>query len=163
MSEFQLRHCVRDVLSRTSEADPGVLAGLVLDEIPADAREVALAQAMRLFVRQIISENRTAHHRGSSAPVHRSGQSVKVAAIRDNWQRRLHDRVHGADSQWKILADCTYEDLCAAANEREELAARNSAWAREYRAMASAVLDAGAETFSDLPVEQQAALLGGAS
>lgn len=160
---FALRVIVREVLAQTEEADPGVIAGMVVGRIAKKDRDAALSQAMRLFVRQVISETRVGNRPSNVTPIHRTGQSAKVAAIRDGWQRRLRDRVHVGASLWKQLGDCTYDDLLAAANERQEHADRNAAWAREYRAMASAVLDADVERFADLPVETQAHILGGAA
>lgn len=162
MPDFNLRATVRDTIASTDEADPGVIAGMVTAKIKAADRDAALTQAMRLFVRQIISETRTGNRPTNILPIsQRSGRSTKVAAIRDGWQRRLRDRVHGADGAWKMLGDCTYDDLMSAASERQELADRNQAWAREYRAMAEAVADAGVETFRDLPAERQMLMLGG--
>lgn len=160
MSDFILRHLVRDVLKSTDEADPGEVAALVMAQIPRGKQREALEQSMRLFVRQVISETRTGNRPANVTPIHRS---AKVSAIRDGWQRRLRDRVHIGDSAWKMLADCTYDDLSAAAAERQEHADRNMVWAREYRAMASAVLDAEVETFGDLPAEVQMQILGGAA
>ena len=79
MTDFILRHVVRDVLAETTEADPGKLAGLVLARIPKKDYPAALSQALRLFVRQIISETRTGHN--APAPTQIQG-SRKVAAIR---------------------------------------------------------------------------------
>ncbi len=159
MPEFNLRQTVRDTLDATAEADPGVIAGLVVAKISKADRDAALSQAMRLFVRQVITEERNNHRPNSSVvtPI----RSRKVAAIRDSWARRLNDRVHVGGSEWKQLRACSYDDLTAAASERQEMADRNAATAREYRAMASAVLDADVDTFGDLPVETQARILGG--
>lgn len=158
MSDFILRELVREVLSGTDEADPGVIAGMVVAQIRKADRDAALSQTMRLFVRQIISETRISH-RATVTPI-RPNRSMKVASIREE-SRRLDDRLHVGASQWKKLRDCTYEDLLAVAAERQENADRNAAWAREYRAMASAVLDADVATFGDLPVATQAHILGG--
>lgn len=159
-AEFNLRAVVRDVLTEADEADPGVIAGMVMARIPKKDRDAALSQAMRLFVRQAISETRTGNAPRSNVSPIRS-TSHKVAAIREGWMRRLHDRVHVGGSEWKFLADCTYDDLLRVAEERQELAERNGAWAREYRAMADAVLDADVATFGDLPADTQATILGG--
>lgn len=163
MSDFSLRETIRAALNATDEADPGVIADSVLQSIPVEAYRDALSQSLRLFVRQVISETRTSNHPSNVTPIRTFGRSSKVAAIREGWQRRLRDRVHVGNSEWKQLADCTYDDLLAVAGERQQLADRNSAWAREYRAMASAVLDANVETFGDLPAERQMILLGGAA
>lgn len=165
MTEFNLRQVVRDVLRESDEADPGVIAGQVIARIPKSAYGAALSQAMRLFVRQVVSETRTSNAPPSNVrPIRPTpSKSWKGQGIRDNWQRRLKDRVHVGRSEWKLLGQCTYADLMAAASERQELADRNRAWARQYRAYASAVEEAEVETFADLPAEVQMHLLGGAA
>lgn len=168
-TDFSLRRAVRAVLDETDETDPGIIGGLAIDGLTRKDRDAALAEAMRPFVRQIISEVRIANRassraRGDNAGARNAALSAKVAAVReDHWQRRLRDRLHVGGGKHKMIADCTYDDLIAAADERQDLAERNSAWAREYRVMASAVLDAGVATFGDLPAATQAAVLGGAA
>ena len=161
MSDLNLRALVRDVLRETSEADPGVIAEAVLGLIPAKQSREALEQTMRLFVRQVISEVRVSNAPTAKVTPIRPTTSWK-GAVRDGWQRRLRDRVHVGGSEWRLLADCTYSDLMAAAAERQEHADRNAAWARTYRAFADAIQEAGVETFADLPAESQMNLLGAA-
>lgn len=160
MSDFVLRHLVREVLSDSDEADPGRIADMVLAQIPPRQTRTALAQALRLFVRQVISETRTARNEPTVTPISRS---AKVAAIREGWQRRLDDRVHGAEGSWKKLRDCTYDDLLSAATERRQMAERNNAWARQYDAWARLLTEHDAETFGDLPAEIQMHALGRAA
>lgn len=166
MPDFNLRATVRDVLANTDEADPGVIARMVAARIAPEDRDAALSQAMRLFVRQVIGEARAAHRPTSSTPhapvaaVRPSG-SRKVAAIRDGWQRRLADRIHIGDSRWKLLRDCDFADLMAAADERQRLSDKNRAMAHEYRSMAHAVREAEVEKFGDLPAQEQMQILGG--
>ena len=160
MSDFILRHLVREVLADTDAADPGEIAGQVMARIPPRMIRVALSQALRLYVRQVISETRTGNNPPSASPIQ---PSLKVAAIRDGWQRRLRDRVHVGDSAWKMLADCTYDDLLAAAAERRQLADRNNAWARTYDAWARLMTEAGVTTFGELPAEILMQTLGRAA
>lgn len=160
MSAFVLRQLVRDVLAENESADPGEVAEAVMGRIPRGMVRVALAQSLRLYVRQVISETRTAR---PPAPTPATGKSLKVAAIRDGWQRRLQDRVHVGSSEWKFLADCTYDDLLAAAAERRELADRNNAWARQYAEWARLLTEHDVATFGDLPAEEQMHALGRAA
>lgn len=155
---FVLRHLVRDVLDSTSEADPGVLAGLVLATIPRGKTREALAQTLRIYVRQVITESRSVN-----ATVTPISPSVKVAAIRDGWQQRLGDRVHVGESHWKLLRDCTYEDLLSAAEERRQLADQNQARARMFDAWARLLTDHNVKTFGDLPTDVQAHAVGRAA
>lgn len=160
MSDFILRQLVRDILAETDAADPGEIAGQVMARIPPRMIRVALSQALRLYVRQVISETRTAHPPVAPTAINRS---AKVAAIRDGWQKRLRDRVHVGGSEWKFLADCTYEDLIAAASERRQMADRNNAWARTYDAWARLLTEHNVTTFGELPAAEQMQALGRAA
>lgn len=160
MSDFVLRSLVTEILKASTITDPGLIADEVYKRIAARERPDALKQALRQFVRQVISEQRSAHAPGTPAP---SSGSWKVREIRDGWQRRLRDRVHVGDAQWKFLGQCTADDLRAAAAERQQLADRNSAWARQYRAWADLVDDSSAATFADLPAEVLMNALGAAA
>jgi hypothetical protein len=162
MSDFVLRHIVRDVLRNSTLADPGDIATEVLRRIPARQTRDALEQALRLYVRQVISEQRTASQ-PTPLPTRKNGKSWKVTGVRDGWQKRLRDRVHIGASQWKFLADCSYEDLLAAAAERRQLAERNQAWARTYDAWARMLVEHDVQRFGDLPAEALMAALGRAA
>lgn len=158
MADFNLRSIVREVLTSSTIADPGVVAEEVLRRVPSRMLKQALQQALRLYVRQVISEVRV-----SRPPVASSNRSAKVSGIRDGWQRRLRDRVHCGDGNWKFLAECTYEDLLAAAGERRQLAERNLAWARQYDEWARLLTEHDVATFGELPAEAQMAALGRAA
>lgn len=158
---FILRHVVRDVLTDTDLADPGDLADVVLERIPSEHVHDALSQTLRIYVRQVISEVRNSGPAVNVAPI-RPNLSWKVAGIRDGWQRQLDNRVHIGDG-WKLLRNCSYDDLLAAAAERRDLADRNMARARQYDAWACLLSDNGAETFGDLPAEVQMQALGSAA
>lgn len=159
MSGFVLRHMVRDILADSDTADPGALADLVLAAIPRNQVRAALAQTLRLYVRQVISEERIGNAPSNVSPI-KPSPSSKVAAIREGWQRRLDDRLHVGDSQWKLLRDCTADDLDAVAAERRLLADKNAAWARTYSEWARRVREADVETFGALPVETLMQTLG---
>ena len=163
MTDFILRTLVREVLRDSTIADPGTIADEVLRRIPRGAMRSALQQALRLYVRQVISEERISRANPGVPVATKPARSTKVTAIRDGWQRRLRDRVHTGKGEWKFLAACTYGDLLAAAAERRELADRNSAWARTYDAWARLLPKYGVSTFGDLPVEALAAALGRAA
>lgn len=159
---FSLREAVRAVLTSTNLADPGEIADAVLGDLaPADYR-AALEQTMRLFVRQVISEQRGTGGAPANVRPIRPSSSWKGAAIREGWQRHLRDRIH-VDGTWKMLAACTADDLRIAAAERQQKAEQNAAWAHRYRAFADALDAEGVARFADLRVETQMHLLGGAA
>jgi hypothetical protein len=59
--DFMLRHVVRDVLGATTLVDPGLIAAEVDRRIADDDCRLALRQALRMFVRQVITEDRMRH------------------------------------------------------------------------------------------------------
>lgn len=160
-SEQNLRVLVHEVLETSTMPDPGDVAEEVFRRVPPEEHGEALRQTLRLFVRQVIGELRVGNP--STRPAANSGRSAKVRAIRDAWQRRLADRVHVGDSEWKFLRDCTRDDLLAAAAERRKLAERNAAWARTYDGWARLLTEHGVATFGELPAEVLLDTLGAAA
>lgn len=158
---FSLRHVVHDVLTETDLADPSDVANAVLARIPEDLSRVALAQALRGYVRQVIGQARMTRPEQDTEQKP-TGRSWKRDALREGWRDRLHDRTH-VENGWKLLAECTYEDLLAAAAERRDLAERNLASAQQYEKWASLVSEYGVETFGDLPAAVLAEALGRAA
>lgn len=163
MSALNLRGLVREILDETTEADPGKIAVLVLDHVPDDQLRDALAQVMRLFVRQVISEVRIAPPPHvtpiHAAPSVRSAHSWKGEAIREAWREKKRDRFHVGGGRWKVLDDCTYDDFIAIAEEREKQAEQNQAQGRRYRRFALALKHEEAATFSALSTPTQKRLL----
>lgn len=158
---LNLRALVREILAETDEADPGAIARTVMGRIPTDKQGEALIQTLRLFVRQIISENRITRPQGVThiGAARSAGRSWKGAALREAWREKTRDRLHVGHGEWKQLRDCTYADLMSAAAERQDHAERNAAWAQRYRHYALALSNAGVDTFGELPTATQADLL----
>lgn len=156
VSEFNLRTLVRQVLDDSVLTDPGLIAEEVYRRTAAKDRGAAYQQALRHFVRQVASEQR-------GATTITAGPS-KATRAREWWQRSMRDRIHvNGDAGWKMLADCTRDDLLYAAAERREQADRNRAKAQQYEALAS-LLDANsAATVRDLPADVLMRALGGAA
>lgn len=161
MSDFSLRKLVRDVLSASTMADPRGLAAEVFGRISPEDYGAALGECLPDVVREEIRYSRNhvapaapmAEQAGSGAPP--SGRSSKVASIRAMWQQKLRERIHTGPSatEWRLLGDCTFEDLMFAAGERREIAARNEVKAEEYAQLAEAVRAAGVQRVRDLPAE----------
>lgn len=195
MTDFNIRQLIRDVLRSSTMADPGEIAVEVMRRIPDSRVWEALAQVLRDAVRETMRSERTGNSftvsdgepaakpkltvtpQGSpysapspemNGPVERPrvpNRSPKVSAIRDGWQKRLHDRVHvgAGGGDWKLLKSCTYEDLIFAAKERHETADRNAAAARQYGAWARLITEHDVATFGDLPAEALISALGRAA
>lgn len=162
MTDLNLRALVRDVIDCSMLSSPADIADEVLRRIPAKDSEAALAQTMRAFVRQVVSEQRMpvrlshveAQHDADGNP--RPIQSVlipsaKQAAIRDAWKRdaRLY-KVQGVDG-WKSLLECTRDDLLHAADARQEQGERNLAKAKQFRELEKTLRDHGVTTVGELP------------
>jgi hypothetical protein len=157
---FNLRQHVRELLTSSAIADPRQLAAEAFADIPAESYGPALRQCLPDVIREEIRHSRNftpAPVMGEQPRVIGGGSkarpSPKVASIRAMWQVRLHERIHiGPEpSDWKLLGDCTFDQLMFAAGERRELAARNEAKAVEYAELAEAVRAAGVERVRDLP------------
>ena len=114
--EFNLRALVRDVLDHSTLKTPDEVAAEVAKRIPRTRTADALRQAMRTFVRQVISEERP-HGSHAVRPPVGSSRSSKVAAIRDGWQRKLRARYHVGGGAYEFLGECTAENLIFIASE----------------------------------------------
>jgi hypothetical protein len=155
MSDFNLRAAVRDVIDSTDLADPRDVAAKVAESIPSRDLRRALTEALATFVRVEFGRGRmTSGRPAADETEHASARSAKVAAFRkhaEQWRKKLRDRVHVGGSHWLLLADCSYENLTLAAEERRQLAAANAVAAERYERYAKAVEAAGVERFGDLP------------
>ncbi len=74
-----------------------------------------------------------------------NGSASRVGVSR--WQR--YQRVT-VDGEWKLLADCTADDLDVIATDRESGAERLLAVAERFRTLAARMRAAGAATVADL-------------
>ena len=162
MSDLNLRALVREVIDTSTLSSPADIADEVLRRIGPRDTKAALAQALRAFVRQCVSEQRMPVRlthveaqydaKGNARPVQQVFiPSAKQAAIRDDWRRQARlFKVQGEDG-WKSLLDCTTADLLHAAASREQQGKRNLAKAKQYRALASTLRDHDAATVGELP------------
>lgn len=159
---FNLRALVREVVANSTMNDPGDLAAEVARRIQPDDMETALQQSLRVFVRQILSEQRphiiapptspvVSSRFGSVAPA--TNRSAKVAAIRDGWQRHLRARYHVGDGEWAQLGDCGREQLDFISTFLDEQAAQKQAKARSIRRLAEAVTEHDVNRVRDLPAD----------
>jgi hypothetical protein len=166
MDAFNLRKLVRDVLANSLLADPRDLAAEAFLRIPAAEHAAALRQCLTDVVREEIrlSRNHTPPTVTAGRPGPRGNtarqqpavaRSSKVAGIRAMWQEKLRERIHTgpASTDWRLLGDCTFDELMFAAGERRTIALRNESKAAEYAELAEAVRAAGVARVRDLPAE----------
>lgn len=171
---YDLNAEIREILDTTSLSDPGEIADRVAESIPSRNLRDVLRVTLRSHVRTVVRYRRAdnAAHTDQSGSGHTSDETQKIAAAagptpkakvarswkRDSiapaWQAHLNDRYFGV-SQWKRLADMTYDDLIAEAERRESLASQNAAQGAKFRTWAGLVKDSGVSTFGELPGDTQ--------
>lgn len=165
---FSLAALIREVVRTSTFADPVMLAKEVDRRIKKSDRDEALAQALPGLVRETLSLSRRAtsfasappSEEATTAPVvqipeqRRPNRSWKRQGISEYWRRVLvdHRLSVGSDvAAWKVLGDCTSENLFYAADTRDEHARRNAEKASQYRRLAELLIEHGAATVKDLP------------
>ena len=153
--EFSLRKLATEIWSEMGGCEYHVLAKELARRIrPAD-REAALGEAL---VQWAYLFNTTVGHASppgtgqgeGGAGQQNSGRSRKVAAIREEWRRRMTRHISTADGQ-KAIGDCTAEDLVFNAQVLETLATANQRKAAWERRLATAVEEHGVEKVRELP------------
>ncbi len=164
---------IRQLCASTTVADPRELATLAVAEIADDDLRDELVNAATGVAREIIralrqyepptdSPDGLAVHDAQSGPAVGApspSRHGRVALMRGWVAEQMRARVH-VGAEWKLLRDCTLEDLAFAAAQRREIAARTEAEAERYDRLAKAVADAGAATVADIDEAAFAAAWG---
>lgn len=156
---FNLRALVRQVLDDSDAADPTTLSREVLARIEVADIAEALRQAMPTVVHNVVSVARMREPAfitdtrmiDQVTANTRSARSPKVAAIREMWRQQLHTRYAVGNGEWRLLRDCTADNLDHAATYRDEQARRNAAAADKLRALRKLVVDHDVATVGQLP------------
>lgn len=145
MTTFDPLDTARDVLVSTKLTDPDAIADEVLSRTPRNG----LRAAYRLLLRRLALDAIRFANMSASEPRRTPNRSSKVAAIRNRHIDYFAQRVC-ANGEWKMLGDCTPEDVLDLAAQRREVAARNAAKAGEYEALHSQMIAAGVARARDL-------------
>lgn len=159
MTDIDLNQLVRDVVASSTLADPREVSAEVFRRIPSEDYGRLLLKLLPDLVRETY---RTTRNHPVQVPFPSPGAKVpqppnrshRVDGIRNTLgSGRLLDRVHSGPgtSDWKLLGDCTFEDLMYAARERQAQAARTQAKAAEYAALAELLRASGVDRVRDLP------------
>lgn len=166
-STFNLSDEVKAILHSTSISDPSEIALKVAESVPEHMLRECLRVTMREYVTGVIRfERNIANSTGNgqsttatqSSSATAGGQSWKRDGIRQGWRSRLMNRYYVA-GQWMLLGEMTHDHLVAAAIDREELAAANTARAAQLRLWAALIHESNVQTFGDLPEDVQARVL----
>jgi hypothetical protein len=145
MSAYDIRAAVRAVMDETDLTSPEEIAAKVAESVPAKSLRAVLATVLRDYVRIELGRDRS--------PVLRPAPtgSAKVRAYREYAQRWLRERVFVGDSGWKLLGDCTYENLRYLEQERLVNAERSRLAAARYATLAELVQRHSVARVADLP------------
>lgn len=172
MSTLTIRAILRDVLKNTDLTDIHEIVQEVLKRIPKSQHQAVLEVLLVDYTRHFVGQVRHSKTmpKASSFPKlvktkHAGGlksvsTSAKVAAIREGWQEHLRDRISVGHGDYRMLKDCTYEDLMHAAKQREKMAESHKAWAARFHGYASLLTEFDVKTFGELPTEVHLKVLG---
>ncbi|GAA0200141.1 hypothetical protein [Glutamicibacter creatinolyticus] len=145
-TDFQPVKVARQIIATTSLTDPEDIALAVLDRTPDSELRAAYLQVLRGAVRTAIHmENMVASTVTPVVP----NRSSRVAAIRESHISYYDQRVF-ASGEWKMLGECTVDDVLDLAAQRREVAERNSAKAAEFEQLAARMTAAGVAVARDL-------------
>lgn len=149
---FDLEGLVHRVIDDTDIVNPGEIAAKVLDSIPTEHLRDVLQMTLRQYVLTVVSRDRfrTAHPPKVLAGT--ANPSTKVLAIREYGKAWLRTR-ECIGGEWKLLGNCTYNDLMVLADTRKKAAERYLAKAEKYRRLAKELVRANAST--PLELEQR--------
>lgn len=137
MTEFNLDVLIRDALDRWKEPDPHVIARRLLAKVPMEERDAIVLHGLAERVSLAVRVQRSS---GSVAEAPRAGRS---------WRQRYVERVSVA-GEWKMLGDCTAEDVDWLAESRAVESVKLAAVAERFRSLAARMRAAGAATVADL-------------
>lgn len=156
-------------------ADRDEVAERVARAVPHKHLRTALRQAMPKYIAVKFSQQRRAYafppppvelEQPNGTPpsdVHRrqSANSAKVKAIRAGWRKALNCRLWcGPKAGDKLIANCGYEDLMTAAQQRRRTAKRMNASADRIEEVAAAVQEHDVLSVADLPEDVLEELFG---
>lgn len=150
-------HAIALELHDTGEyIGPDALAEALFARIEPDDYADVLRVILRGYAQKVIGERRQIPemplHEASVTPAGRpSARSWKRAGIQ-TWAKALRSQVHVGpnSSDWKVLADCTRDELLFAASERRKKAEENLAVAVRYEYIVSAMDRRGVKTPGEL-------------
>jgi len=144
-ADQKLREVVDQALAKSKDPDPHVVARKLLLRLTPAQRDEALQRAVLLMVQERVRELRANVEDFTPENLDHAETSVTVGASR--WSIAQRVNINGV---WKFLADCTAADCFAKAAEYDESAARLTAMADHYRALAHRLQVAGVERVGDL-------------
>jgi hypothetical protein len=150
--DFNLMDVIRDIMNTTQHLGPDAIATEVAHRIPEDRKEQIFRDALRTHVHSLMNRARSTAT-GKLPPL--PNRSAKGDAIRawavEQRNKRLTEQIHVGAGEWKLLADCTADNLRFAAHERITRAHFLIGKADAFDTLANVLDEMGAKTVRELP------------
>lgn len=143
-----LHSLIARALDESPIADPNVIAREIATQLP----DAELRSALEVVLPGYVITAATRHRNAVLGSVPHVGDAVGSR----RWQVAasvLSARVH-TGSEWKLLRNCTRDDLLGAAEQRRSLAAGIEKQAERFEALATLMLQRGAAVAADLGENQ---------
>ena len=155
--EFDLRALVRQVATETSLRGPEEITAKVVEMVPDKHLRAALLLTLPDTVRRVLFQDRQPVERYARQTEKQTAGNVNSARssmskrIREGWRRTLAGQFHIGHGQWKVLGECTYDEVMFLSAERQAHAEANAAAAAMFARLAAAMKRRKATTAGDLP------------
>lgn len=135
------------------EPSPAVITDQVLRALTDPEFRVVATVTLHEFVRTVLSRGALPPAQTYETATGARVPSAKIAAVRDWVARELRRSVcvDEGDSTWRFLAECTADEVYAAAAIRRRKAAETAAEAERFEGIGKAVEHAGVDRVGELP------------
>ena len=149
---FSLNVIIREIMDEATHLGPDAVATEVAGRIPAEHRDAVFTAALRTHVRMTMNTQRSTPVGKLSPLPPRSakGEAIRAWAVEQR-NGRLTEQLHVGGGEWKLLADCTADNLRFAAADRVAHASQLLAKAEAFEALANVMDQLSAKTVKDLP------------
>lgn len=144
------RAYVRAVLSDHPDADIYELARIAADAVEEQDLRLVLAAALVQVAREVVGDSR----RDSMSNLGGGNRSPKQRGIANWWAKMLTEQV-SVNGKWKTLRDCTFDDLQACIDEREQLISRVGGQIENYKRLQKLMVQHKAKQVSDVPAQTE--------
>ena len=145
----ELREIIREVIAQSDDLSVESLTIQTLSRITDSERARLFAESVPAVVASELHNTRFACRLPRPVEPVQTIRSAKVAAIRDDWRRKL-DAVYATPTGNKRLGDFSSDDLRALADTCSRMAAMNRAKAAHFAGLAELVASQGVATLRDV-------------
>lgn len=141
---------LRDALADNPDADVYELAALASDAVPEDVVRRVLTLALVPIAREVVGSSR----RNSMDGLSPNNNSPKMRDRASWWAKMLTERV-SVGGVWKLLGECTFDDLQECIDGREQLISRVSGQIDNYKRLQKLMIQHKAKQVADVPAQSE--------